>query len=466
MAKIYLYPLSALVIFSFILGISSCDGSVGTKSERFLYTSSNDPTGNNIIILSIGEQGQLSQIGNIPTGGNGDADDGDFDGQNSLHILPDTNYLLAVNSGDSKGKAGIAEGNGSVSVFEINKETGIINRIDQDPATSSIDNKDSEGVRPVTISSYSIDGRIWVMVGNQYHNPVFVGPSREGGLANTRLGDPEDEIVKTGLRNITAFEFVDGILTSPATVAIYESGLNGGPANISFSPDGAKVAVSTWGVPHFAEDGFPDAGVQLPSRIYVYDTSVSKSGLELVDERFFEKQGIAGTIGFSWSPDSEIVFAANANLAQVPESLEDFSVTVISTGDQPELLNNSEVPPFGDAACWTLLAPDGMRLYIASFALNIVSFFEVFAPSGLTLMQTLVRQESPILDTKDMFMTEDNKYFYVNGPLMSHTVSIYEVDSDGFLTEIASSPFLVPSAHPGGVNVSPESQAFLGLVGY
>ena len=36
----------------------------------------------------------------------------------------------------------------------------------------------------------------------------------------------------------------------------------------------------------------------------------------------------------------------------------------------------------------------------------------------------------------------------------------------GFLDEADSSPFLVPSAHPGGNNVSPESQAFLGLVGY
>ncbi|NIT61207.1 MAG: hypothetical protein GWN00_34885, partial [Aliifodinibius sp.] len=72
-------------------------------------------------------------------------------------------------------------------------------------------------------------------------------------------------------------------------------------------------------------------------RIYIYDVSVSEDGLDLINERFFEKEGLAGTIGFSWSSDGEAVFAANANLAQQPESLEDFSVTVVSTGENPEL---------------------------------------------------------------------------------------------------------------------------------
>jgi len=466
MSKFKSYLLFAFAIISLLISINSCDSSGGSSSERFLYTSSNDSAGNNIIVLSIGRDGGLNEIGNVPTGGVGDADDGDFDGQNSLHIIPGTTYLLAVNAGDSSGEAGVEEGNGSVSVFQIDDESGLLQRIDQNPATSNIDNIDSGGVRPVSIGSYVIDDRTWVVVGNQYHNPVFFGESREEGVGNTRLGDPEGEIVDTKLRNITAFELVDGVLLSAETVTIYDDGLNGGPANVSFSPDGSKVAVSTWGVPHFDQEGLPDENVQLPSRIYVYDVSVSDNGFALINERFFEKIGIAGTIGFSWSTDSEVVFAANANLAQEPESLENFGITVVSTGEDPVLLNNSEVPPFGDAACWTLLTPDGTRLYIASFALNIITFFQVTPPSGLTLMQSLIRQDSPLLDTKDMFITRNGKYFYVTGPLMSHTISIYGVDAEGLLNEAEFSPFVVPSAHPDGVNVSPKTQSFLGLVGY
>lgn len=465
-----LYTISNLFFTFFLFGLLfnlySCDNANNSDRERFLYTSSNDSDGNTIIVLSIGAHGQLAQIANIPTGGVGDADEGDFDGQNSLHIISGTNYLLAVNAGESSGEAGITNGNGSISVFKIDSSTGLPSRIDQNPSTSDIENKDSGGVRPVTISSYEIDERTWIIVGNQYHNPVFFGESREEGVGNTRQGDPEGEIVSTNLRNITAFEFVDGFLVSPKTVAVYESGLNGGPANVAFSPDGSKAAVSTWGVPHFAQTGLPDPQAQLPSRIYIYDVSVSDGEFELINERFFEKEGIAGTIGFSWSPDSEVVFAANANLAQVPVSLEDFSVTAVSAGENPALLNNSEVPPFGDAACWTLLSPDGTKLYIASFALNVITLLDVSPPAELSLVETVIRQEVPLLDTKDMFMTRNNKYFFVTGPLMSHTISIYEVDSHGLLTESEFSPFLVPSAYPGGVNVLPESQAFLGLVGF
>jgi len=466
MSKVNSYLLFALAIITVVMGINACDGSGISNTERFLYTSSNDPSGNNIIVLSIGREGQLTEIGTVPTGGVGDADEGDFDGQHSLYIVPGTNYLLAVNAGDSSGQAGITEGNGSVSVFEINDETGFLNRLNQNPATSNIDNIDSGGVRPVSISSVFNDGKTWVLVANQYHNPRFGGNSRNDGLFNTRPGDPTDKIALTPLRNITAFEFNNGILSSPRAVVTYEDGDNGGPSQVAFSPGGTKVAVSTWGVPQFGESVTTNAEVQMPSRIYVYDVLSSANSFDLMNERVFEKTGIAGSIGFSWSPDGENVFVANANTAQIPELLEDFGVTVISTGEIPELVNNAEIPGAGDAACWTLLTTDGTRLYIASFARNFVSYFEVSPPSGLTLMQSLIRQDSPLLDTKDMFITRNGKYFYVTGPLMSHTISIYDVDADGLLTETEFSPFEVPSSHPGGVNVGPDSQAFLGLLGY
>lgn len=465
MSNIHSYLLRVLVLILAVSNINGCDGSGVSETERFLYTSSNDPAGNNIIVLSIGQYGGLTEVGTVPTGGPGDADEGDFDGQHSLFIIPGTNYLLAVNAGDSVGQPGIPDGNGSVSVFEINGETGLLTRVDQNPLTPEVDNMDSGGVRPVSIGAAVIDGKTWVLAGNQYHNPRYGGNSR-ADLTNTRPGDPTDMIAVTPLRNVTAFEFNDGILSAPLTVAVYEDGLNGGPSQVAFSPDGAKVAVSIWGVPQFGGDAIANAAVQMPSRIYVYDTAVSETGLELANERFFEMTGVAGSIGFSWGRDGENVFVANANLAQIPESLEDFGVTVISTGEDPELVNNAGIPGAGDAACWTLLTSDGERLYIASFAGNIVSYFGVSPEGGLTLRQSFTREDVPPLDTKDMYLTRNGEYFYVSGPLMSHSIAIYDVDAEGLLTEAPFSPFEVPSARPGGVNVSPESQAFLGLVGY
>ena len=101
------YVLIVFALAAILLGINSCDSSGGANSERFLYTSSNDSAGNTIIVLSIDQKGQLSQIGNVPTEGVGDANEGDFDAQHSLHIIPGTNYLLAVNAGDSIEEVGI-----------------------------------------------------------------------------------------------------------------------------------------------------------------------------------------------------------------------------------------------------------------------------------------------------------------------------------------------------------------------
>ena len=157
---------------------------------------------------------------------------------------------------------------------------------------------------------------------------------------------------------------------------------------------------------------------------------------------------------------------ANFNLALAPKSWEAYGITVISTGAKPELVGHAEIPGTDDEACWTLLTPDGAHLYAASFAKNKVSFFDISPSDGLTLKQSLTRTNVPPADTKDMFITKDGNYFYVSGALMSHTISIYAVDSEGLLTELESSPYAVPSSHPDGVNVGADSQAFLGLVGY
>ena len=483
MSKITSYFLSALVLIVIVSFLSGCmrkaapeatdsapavdeTASVMSESERFLYTSSNDPAGNNILALSIGPDGLLSEVGTVATGGVGDADDGDFDGQHSLYIIPGTNYLLAVNAGDASAQDGIADGNGSVSVFTIDSATGLVTRIDQNPTSPTLDNIDSGGVRPISIGSAVIDGKTWVLVANQYHNPFYGGNSRADGLSNTRGGDSTDEIKVTPLRNITAFEFSDGVLSSPRTVVTYESGDHGGPTQVAFSPDGSKVAVSTWGVAQFGKDVTTNAEVQGASRLYVYDVSNSENGIELINERYFQQPGISGSIGYSWSPDSDDVFVANFNLALTPNSWEAFGITVISTGAEPELVGHAEIPGTDDEACWTLLTPDGTHLYAASFAKNKVSFFEVSPTDGLTLKQSLTRTNVPPADTKDMYITRDGRHFYVSGALMSHTISIYDVDAGGLLSEVESSPYEVPSSHPGGVNVRADSQAYLGLVGY
>ena len=90
----------------------------------------------------------------------------------------------------------------------------------------------------------------------------------------------------------------------------------GGPSQVGLSPDGSKVAVTTWGVPQFGASGNTvGSSIQEPSRVYFYDVVSTSTVLTLIPAGIFEKVGVSGSIGFSWSSDNNRVYVANFNLA-------------------------------------------------------------------------------------------------------------------------------------------------------
>ncbi|MEO6219517.1 MAG: hypothetical protein ABIO81_03750, partial [Ginsengibacter sp.] len=122
------------------------DNGNGNNNRGYIYTSTNSSTGNAIIALARKGDGSVVEIGKspYPTGDNGDAAEGDFDTQWALRIVGE--YLLAVNAGGNPV-------NGSISVFKINKANGHLTQVDQNPATPTMDNMDSRGVRAASIAA-------------------------------------------------------------------------------------------------------------------------------------------------------------------------------------------------------------------------------------------------------------------------------------------------------------------------
>ncbi len=459
-----------------LLGLSACGSSETTtsspSSERFLFTSSNATAGNRIVTLEINSDGSLTEIDQdanmpgvqaSPTGGFGDSAEGDFDGQESLHIIG--NYLLAVNAG-----ANFID-NGSISVFSINN-TGALTRVDQNPANSAIDNIDSGGIRPVSISSVDRDGVTWVLVANQHSNPHFGVDANEILDSNGNAAT----IVTSADRNIHAFTFSDGVLSSIGTVATYDDGQWGGPATVAFSPNGDKVAVSTWGVAQFGAGITTTSAVQGESRVYFYDVTYDPTtpALTLAAAGIFEQEGISGSIGLSWNPDSDSVFVANFNL-DANTDLQN-GVTVLDANGATGA-NTFDTVLFsagigdgtnGNEVCWTWLSPDGMRLYTASFASNKVTYFNVDTTTQqITFNQSITRiLQTNAPDTKDIFIPKNGRNLYVSGALETHTISLFEIDNSGMLSE-NDAAYTVPSAlDANGANVDKNVQAFLGLVGY
>ncbi|MEP4380015.1 MAG: hypothetical protein ABJ215_13840 [Alphaproteobacteria bacterium] len=409
------------------LGMSAY--AAGTDVKGYLYTSLNGEGVNQVVSFerlvdgNLGTQKAYStnSAGGANVNAGGDAA-GDFDAQGALQIIGD--HLLVVNAGGN-----------TISVFDVDKSDG---------GLALSDNVSSGGVRPVSIAYVKKAGskdQYWVVVGNQWNNPnVQKGGPGEGPIEmypnaafHADGGGHEQRLAE---RNIFLFSFDSntGALTPEKSLDSFV-GTHGGPTTVAFNNDGTKLGVSTWGIAHF---GTKNPTAQKPSRVYVYD--FDKGAGSVSNARYFEEQGIAGSIGFSWDKTSSTLFVSNFNLTLEKR---DNSLTVLRDDGR----SVTKVAKFGtgigddiDEACWTTLSPDGTKLYLSSFGGNLISEFDV-APGGKVSKvgsgadTTFARRKpgTPAGDTKDMYITDDGKFMYVLGAFQTFTVSRFDLESPGSL---------------------------------
>jgi hypothetical protein len=178
--------------------------------------------------------------------------------------------------------------------------------------------------------------------------------------------------------------------------------------------------------------------------------------------RFFQEEGIAGTIGISWAPNSNTTLYStnfNVTVAKAQNSLvvlNDTGSAVVktanfNTGDGNDL----------DEGCWTVISPTDDRLYVSSFNANVITPFTIGA--GGSISNTLpfeTRQGTmPAGDSKDMFITANNQYMYHLGAFQSFSMNIFDINSGGL--DFRQQVFLqtTQGGQPGAFN-------FLGLTGY
>ncbi len=390
------------------------------KVAGYIYTTTNGDGINQVVRFTRSTDGTLSNEKAYLTNSNGGANiaaggnaHGDFDAQGAVQIIG--NYLLNVNAGGN-----------TVSVFDLNRTNGDL---------TFKSNTNSGGTRPVTIAyrkKSATSNDYWVVVGNQWNNPNV---QKDGALIerypnnawfNTDLSASDGSDLE---RNIQLFSFnsTTGVLTSVRVLDSYVRA-NGGPTTVSFSNDGTKLAVSTWGIAHFNTEN-TSLTEQKPSRVYVYNFSDLGS---ISGKRYFEEAGIAGTIGFSWSKTNDnTLYASNFNLIPTKR---DNSVTVLNDngGAVSKVSNSGATATSGiNESCWTILSPSGNRLYVASFATNLVSSFNV-TNTGISLLSSRQRGGvAPAGDTKDMYVSADNKFVYVLGAFQSFSINTFEVGADG-----------------------------------
>lgn len=387
--------------------------------EGYLYTTTNGESTNQVVRFFRHEDGTLSGETAYPTNSRGGANPnsggdahGDFDSEGAIQLFE--KYLLTVNAGGN-----------TISVFSLDRSNGDL---------SLMHNTDSKGTRPVSITSTPIRGtdEHWLVVGNQWNNPAVIKDGTELlRLPNDafHMGDLTQPHPSDAERNIHLFRF------NANTGSLIPLGQldnfvrkNGGPVKVSFSPDGSKLAVSLWGITHFLTPE-PSLEEQTPSRVYVYDfdDGVVSNG------RFFEEEGISGTIGFVWAPYSNsTLFVSNFNttVAKTANSLtvlED-NGTSLTKVDNYVTSTSDDL----DEACWTVIGPNNDRLYVSSFGANVISPFSL---NGSTIAESLpvsIRTgNAPTGDSKDVFVTPNNKYLYNLGAFQSFSIILFDITPGG-----------------------------------
>ncbi|RYU89598.1 hypothetical protein EWM62_14890 [Mucilaginibacter terrigena] len=435
-----------------MLSIVSCkknNNETGSNNAGYLYTTVNGADLNKVVRFTRHSDGSLSDETAFETNSKGGADitaggdaHGDFDAQGAVQIIGD--FLLNVNAGGNQ-----------VSIFALDRKTGNL---------TFKNNVSSGGTRPVSIAYTKKAGstdQYWVVVGNQWNNPnvqkdgakIERYPNNAFYQTDLKLADASDNE-----RNIQLFTFnaTSGALSSEKQLDKYVRE-NGGPTTVSFSSDGTKLAVSTWGIAHFNTQ-VTSLAEQHPSRVYVYNFA----GGNVTGKRYFEEAGIAGTIGFSWANASNSkLFVSNFNLIPAKQ---DNSVTVLTD-------NGSAVAKTGNfsatsalainESCWTALNPNGDKLYVASFQTNLVSTFNV-ASSSLSFASAETRKDlAPHGDSKELWVSPDGKFLYNLGSFRSFSINRFDIS--GSAVSYKAQTILKTTASGAGIA---GKYNFLGLTGF
>ena len=155
------------------------------------------------------------------------------------------------------------------------------------------------------------------------------------------------------------------------------------------------------------------------------------------------------------------MFVSNFNLIPAKR---DNSVTVLTdnSGSVTKSANYGVTTASGiNEACWTALNSTGDKLYVASFATDLISTFNV-GSSGLTFNNAVARSgTAPAGDSKDIYVTPDDRYLYNLGSFQSFSINGFTITGNS--VNYKSQTFLSTTSSGLG---TPGKYNFLGLMGF
>jgi len=370
------------------------DSGHGNAAPAAVYTMTNDPNGNAVIVYARNANGTITQTGSVPTGGTGIASEPPFgfpivDSSGAINLTPDGRLLFVVNAGDN-----------SISSFLITP-TG----------PRLVSHVSSGGTLPISLTSH----------GNELYTV-----NEESSNISGWWFSPNGQLTPIpGSTQALSTSF-------PTTVAAW----------IGFSPDGSQLVVTERGLP--APNGVIDTfavnwrGVAGPAVHHLAPTpNPFGSAFDGADNLLVSDAGFVETpSGTDPNPGDPAQFTGSTD-----------SFSLHPSGG---LTFKGSYPSGGRAACWVVVSKDGRYAFVTNTlggpagspagvttGTDGVSTYAVSPHGRLTLLgETNTGPGFP----GEEAISSDGRYLYVLDPsiilpIPSH-IDVYRIGPGGSLTHI------------------------------
>ncbi len=391
---------------------ASAQQQAGTNKVNYhaVYTTTNDPSGNSVIVFTRAANGTLTQRKVISTGGKGIASTAPFgfpivDSSGSVNLTPDGRLLFVVNAGDN-----------SVSSFRITAS-----------GPKLVAHVSSHGKLPISLTS---SGHLLYVVNETSANIFGWSFSATGKLTP----------IAGSNRKLTA--------VTPKG----KKDKVGVTAGIGFAENGGVVVVTQRGLPrHYGE----------------IDTFLISRDGAAGPSRAFATPGIANPFGFSAS--GKQILVTNAGFVATPSGTmpnpmdpTQFNGTAatynVSPAGKLTLVKNTSTN--GRAACWLVVTKNGRWAFVSNTLSDSVP--DTFTGKNSISVLSVGNGGKMTLHTQgsaggmgfpsDEALSGNDRYLYVVDPFImggpSH-IDVFKVGSNGSITHIQTTPATLPNGVSG-----------------
>ena len=380
-----------------------------------VYSMSNDPRHNVVVVFNRDAGGKLRPAGSYETGGTGS---GSFEDAANGLVLGDANGEAAPNNLTAATRLlfAVNAGSNTISVFRVNESDAANGKKN---ALDLVEVRPSGGEKPVSVTVNR--GILYVL-----HSGEFV--DGEIAIPNCTTGN---------LPSITGFRVSgDGHLTPiPGSTRQLSGDAHSGCAQVSFSPDG-KVLVVTERLAQ-DEDATSPAGDEGVINTYAVNADGTPGTHQL-----FDATG-EGPFGFTFNKAGALLTTEQFDGPMGPGEGAAAGYTLSASGTLTP--TSPSVKNGGTDTCWFVVTDDGAYGYTTSFfGSGRISLYHVAANGALALADGTADDGAAGLGASDIALSLASDYLYQLNSFEG-TINEYRVGAGGGLTLVQTVHAHAPS---------------------